>query len=161
MNWVAVWTHPNGEFKAEQHLLAQGFDVYLPRYQRQRRHARRVQTVIRPFFPRYLFCRPTKDSHGLRSIISTRGVARLVGHGESPDWVSDQVIDALRAREDENGLMSPTTGLNAGQKVTLAGHPNLDLVFECADDGERAILLLDFLGTQTRVRVPLDRLAAI
>lgn len=161
MNWVAVWTHPNGEFKAEQHLLVQGFDVYLPRYQRQRRHARRVETVIRPFFPRYLFCRPSQDSRGLRSILSTRGVTRVVGHGESPDWVGDNVIAALRAREDEHGLMSPVDCLTIGQKVALAGHPGLDLVFECVDDGERAILLLEFLGAQTRVRVPLDRLTAI
>ena len=37
--WFVVKTHANGEFKALAHILRQGFDGYLPRYIKRRRHA--------------------------------------------------------------------------------------------------------------------------
>ena len=55
MAWYAVHTHAGAETKAVWHLENQGFSVYLPRYLRRRRHARKVDWVPTPLFPRYLF----------------------------------------------------------------------------------------------------------
>ncbi|MGD9769432.1 MAG: transcription termination/antitermination NusG family protein, partial [Pseudolabrys sp.] len=52
--WYAVQSQPNAENKAVAHLARQGFETYLPRYLKRRRHARRVETVAAPLFPRYL-----------------------------------------------------------------------------------------------------------
>ena len=51
--WYVVQSQPNAELKAVAHLSRQGFDTYLPRYLKRRRHARRVEVVARPLFPRY------------------------------------------------------------------------------------------------------------
>lgn len=53
--WYVVQTHINGEAKAANNLTRQGFGVYFPRYLKRRSHARRVDVVARPLFPRYLF----------------------------------------------------------------------------------------------------------
>ena len=53
--WYVVQTQANAEHKAVAHLGRQGFTTYLPRYLKRRRHARRVDIVPRPLFPRYLF----------------------------------------------------------------------------------------------------------
>ena len=53
--WYVAQTHIHAESKATFHLERQGFGVYLPRYLKKRRHARRVDTVAAPLFPRYLF----------------------------------------------------------------------------------------------------------
>jgi len=53
--WYVVQTHSQAEAKACGHLQRQGFEIYLPKYLKRRRHARRTETVIAPLFPRYLF----------------------------------------------------------------------------------------------------------
>ena len=50
--WFVVRTHPQGEFKALGHILRQGFDAYLPRYLKRRRHA---NLITSPFRAQLLF----------------------------------------------------------------------------------------------------------
>ena len=54
-SWYVVQTQVHAERKAAAHLNRQGFATYLPAYMKRRRHARQVQNVIAPLFPRYLF----------------------------------------------------------------------------------------------------------
>ena len=98
-------TQPRAESKARAHLGRQGFETYLPRYFKKRRHARRVETVQAPLFPSYLFVAIDREKQRWRSISSTVGVSHLVCNGEEPAPVPDYVIDALRDREDETGLI--------------------------------------------------------
>ena len=37
--WYVVQTQANGEAKAAEHLRRQGYEIYLPRYLKRRRHA--------------------------------------------------------------------------------------------------------------------------
>jgi transcription antitermination factor NusG len=53
--WYVVQTQAGAEHKAVMHLARQGFKTYLPRYLKRRRHARRIDVVAVPLFPRYLF----------------------------------------------------------------------------------------------------------
>ena len=40
--WYVVQTQVNGEARAAQNLMRQGFEIYLPRYLKRRRHARKI-----------------------------------------------------------------------------------------------------------------------
>ena len=53
--WYVVQTQVNGEAKAAQNLLRQGYEIYLPRYLKRRRHARKMDFTAKPLFPRYMF----------------------------------------------------------------------------------------------------------
>ena len=63
-NWYVVQTQANGEFRAAENLRRQGFDVYLPRYLKRLRHARKVDFTAKPLFPRqkhschFRWCQP-------------------------------------------------------------------------------------------------------
>src|SRR5438105_15794604 len=94
--WYVAQTHRHAEAKATAHLSRQGFSVYLPRYRKQRRHARRIDTVAAPLFPRYLFVSFDMRVQRWHAIHSTVGVARLVTDGTIPAPVPQGVIDALR-----------------------------------------------------------------
>src|SRR5664279_3292931 len=78
--WYVAQTHVHAETKATLHLRRQGFDVYLPRYRKQRRHARRVDIVAAPLFPRYLFVSVDLATQRWRSIRSTVGITRPVSY---------------------------------------------------------------------------------
>src|SRR5512143_673906 len=102
--WYVAQSQPHAERKAVWHLNRQGFETYLPVYQKRRRHARRTETVLAPLFPRYIFVAVDLAAQRWLSIRSTVGVSNLVCNGDVPAAVPDGVIDALKHREDERGF---------------------------------------------------------
>src|SRR6201987_5144494 len=106
LRWFVAQTHSPAEAKATAHLNRQGFEIYFPRYLKRRRHARRIETVAAPLFPRYLFVAIDLNIQRWRSIQSTIGVTHLVCNGDEPATVSNGVIEQLRGREDERGFIT-------------------------------------------------------
>lgn len=162
--WYVVRTHPRAELKALTHLVRQGYDTYLPRYLKKRRHARRVETVAAPLFPRYLFVAIDMATQRWRTISSTFGVAQLVCNGDEPVPVVNDVVDALRAREDENGFirLPSRPQFVVGDKVRLIEGALTGCVglFEDMRENERVCVLLDLLGRKVRVVLEADVVAA-
>lgn len=160
-SWYVVQTQTHAENKAAAHLLRQEFDVYLPRYQKRRRHARRTEIVAAPLFPRYLFVGVDMETQRWRSIQSTCGVSRLVCNGNDPAAVAASVVEALKRREDEQGfvLLGQRPRFSAGEKVRVIDGAFADCFgfFEGMRDDERVTVLLDLLGR--KVRVMIDEMA--
>ena len=165
MRWYVAHTQPLGEVRANWHLNNQGFLVYLPRYLKQRRHARRIDWVPVPLFPRYLFIGMDIAATQWRAIRSTIGVASLICHGDQPTPVPLGIVEAIRASENEKGVLTlPTAPLfDKGERVhIIAGAlQGLSGLFEGITDQERVTILLDLLGRQVRVRVPLETVQAL
>jgi transcriptional antiterminator RfaH len=162
--WYVVQTHPHAEGKAAAHLRRQGFDVYLPRYARRRRHARRVDITASPLFPRYLFVGIDLVHQKWRVIRSTVGITNLVYSGDEPAPVADDVIYCLKQREDSKGCVQLNLAprFSPGDAVRLIGGAFSDCLglFESMSDGERVLVLLDFLGRKVRVTMNIDTIEA-
>jgi transcriptional antiterminator RfaH len=162
--WFVVQTQANAENKAVAHLARQGFATYLPRYLKRRRHARRVDTVAAPLFPRYLFVEIDISVQRWRSIYSTVGVSRLVSNGDSPVPVPDAVINALRCRENPSGYVQfddrPKFG--AGDKIRILEGAFYDClgIYAGMPDRERVEILLELLGRKVRVLLGAEAIAA-
>lgn len=158
MAWYAAHTHAGAESRALWHLEHQGFSVYLPRYLKRRRHARRTDWVQTPLFPRYLFVWLDAFSERWQAIQSTIGVGHLICSNGSPLAVPEQIVQELREREDDKGLirMAEQQPFHRGDKVQVLRGALVDQVgiFECASGDERAIVLLSLLGRDVRVQVP-------
>lgn len=162
--WYVVHTHPHAEAKAASHLLRQSYSIYLPRYLLSRRHARRVDTVARPLFPRYLFVAIDRLAQRWRAIQSTVGVAHLVCNGDEPAVLAGAVIDELVARQNEAGFiqLASHAAFSPGDKVRVvegAFAASLGL-FEGITDRERVAILLELLGRKVRVVLDRDAIAA-
>jgi transcriptional antiterminator RfaH len=164
MSWFAVYCRSQAETKAAFHLMRQGFDVYLPRYLKSRRHARRIDWIAMPLFPRYLFVGLNTEKKGWRSIQSTVGVSHLVCFGDQPLPVPNAIIESIRALEDEKGLISfgRDQTFQQGDEIKIlegafgefTGH------FESLDDHGRVTVLLDLMGRQTKVKTSLEKIVA-
>lgn len=155
--WYVVQTQPNSEAKVVSHLARQDFEPYLPRYLKRRRHARRVEDVMVPLFPRYLFVKVDRATQRWRAIHSTAGVSRLVCNGDEPASVAESVIAALKVREGSDGAVRLTLPprFRPGEQVRI-----MDGVFssclglyEGMTDRDRVAVLLDMLGRKVRVLV--------
>lgn len=156
--WYVVQTKPRDESTALLHLRRQGFDGYLPRILKRRRHARRVDTTPAPLFPGYLFVALDLAAARWRSIQGTVGVSRLVCHGEEPAPVPDGIVEDIQGREDPAGwvVLDRPPSLQKGQAVEIAGGPFAEYrgVFEGLESGERVIVLLSLLGRDVRASIP-------
>jgi len=161
--WFVAYTHPRAEALAGRHLENQGFAVYLPRYLKRRRHARRLETVAAPLFPRYLFVAIDMTTQRWLSIRSTIGVSSLVCTGDKPAVVHPAVIDALKSRE-VNGLVAleQRPRFAPGDRVRIVDGVFAHCLglFERMPDKERVSVLLDLLGRKVRVLVDDLSLAA-
>lgn len=162
-NWYVAQCHPRAEGKAVWHLNRQGFETYVPKFLKRRRHARRTETVAAPLFPRYLFVSVDMASQRWLSIQSTIGVSKLVCNGTVPAPVPAGVVDALRQQEDADGFFvmnqRPTFAPGAAVRVVDGAFATCFGLFEGLRDGERVAVLLDLLGR--KVRVVLDDLSVV
>jgi transcriptional antiterminator RfaH len=136
----------------------------LPRFLKRRRHARRLEIVPAPLFPRYLFVQIDMASQRWRLINSTRGVCGLVCNGDRPATLPDLILNELHSREDHRGFIVPDARprFRPGDKVRI-----LDGVFaaclglyESMTDQERVAVLLDLLGRKVRIVVDSESVAA-
>src|SRR5579864_6690885 len=130
ITWYVAYTQPHGEAKALDHLRRQGYALYLPRYRRFVRHARKRAVVLRPLFPRYLFVGLDRLSQRWRPIRSTAGVVGLVTSGDEPVPVPAEIVETLRQRERDGAfdLSSPARCLRSGDAVRVTEGPFADLV---------------------------------
>ncbi len=112
--------------------------------------------VISPLFPQYLFLQLAIGEQDLAPAKSTQGVLGIVRFGEEYAVVPQNIIDALKAREDEYGLRAVENPLKPQSRVRITGGPffGLEGIFlnECARD--RVTVLLNLLGRETALKIP-------
>ncbi len=164
LNWYAVLTQPHGEAKALAHLDRQGFEGYLPRFIKRRRHAGKTDFVAKALFPSYLFVAMDVEAQRWRAVNSTVGVRKLVCNGDRPAIVDPKIIERLRGQHDERGFikLDPGPRFAAGDtvRVTEGAFSDLFGIYEGTGDNQRVAILLDLLGRKVRVSVDIDSVAA-
>tara|TARA_B100001123_G_scaffold372361_1_gene436207 strand:- start:1528 stop:2040 length:513 start_codon:yes stop_codon:yes gene_type:complete len=157
--WYAAYTQPRMELWARSNLWERGVDVYLPIYRKRRRHARRVDWVSTPLFPRYLFLKADLSRTGSRALSATRGLINLVsaGTGTKPTVVTESIINGLKSRENSEGIIciERERRFDPGEELLISDGPFVDwpALFECGNDEERIIVLMNMMGRQARVRI--------
>ena len=159
--WYVARTRPQRELHAEGQLKNQGFHTFVPRFLKNRRHARKVETISAPLFPRYIFVVVDRGRDRWRSINGTLGVDRLLMYGGEPQAVPAGVVEGLIAAADAQGNVRFDFHLREGQAVKVTAGPFADLIgqLEGLDDNGRVRVLLEILGGKVRVALPQSFLA--
>src|SRR4029453_17118351 len=93
--WYVAMTLPQRENVAAAQLQRQGFSTFLPLHRKTRRHARKVDTILVPLFPRYIFVAMNVKRDRWRSINGTLGVQRIVSNGFMPVPVPPGIVETL------------------------------------------------------------------
>jgi transcriptional antiterminator RfaH len=161
-SWLVANTQSNREGLAAGNLRNQGYHVYAPVIRRQTRHARRVQDVLRPLFPGYLFVFWHAREMRWRPILSTIGVRSIVCNGDAPSLLRGSVVAALKAREKDGVVARAASPRDVGDTVRLARGPFEGLAADIIELGEkeRLVVLMILLNRPVKVTVSEDHLAA-
>jgi len=158
--WYVVMCKPRKEGVAEEHLLRQGFQVYLPRIKVRQRRRGQWFDAVEVLFPRYSFIRIDLLRQSTAPVRSTRGVVGLVRFGAQPVVVPDAVMDALWRREDSaSGMHQDNRPLFcAGESIKLVDGPlvGMEGVFTQQDGDKRVIVLMELLGKVNKISVSRD-----
>ena len=165
MPWYLIHTKPAQEERAAHHLEQQGFTIFLPRCQIQRKRRGKLVHLIEPLFARYLFIQLDDISSNWYPIRSTRGVHALVRFGINADPVSvpETLIEALMStQESANDQALPAIALfEPNQTLAITSGPFVGLTglfqkLQTTQDGQaRALLLVEILGKPQSLSISL------
>lgn len=159
--WYLVYAKPQKEELARVNLERQGYPTYLPMMRTPRKRMGRRVIRVEPMFPRYLFIHLDTESDNWAPIRSTLGVASLVRFGMYPSPVPDELVAALRNREDTAGIQDiPLHTFKEGQKVRIEEGPFMGYegIFLARTSQERVMVLLDIVGKAARAKVNIEHL---
>lgn len=163
--WFVVECLNKQERLARQHLVNQGFEVYLP--MRLCPHPK-ARNPITPFLPRYLFVRFDPSIDQWLCILSTVGVSNIIRKaGGFPQAVPDHWIKALKALEIEGvlhllarppkgsgpkkGKETPVFKKGDRVKVVTGMYAGMDGLVEVPHDNDRVTVFLGIVGNAESV----------
>ena len=145
MNWFVVRTKPQQEFRAEENLTNQGFEIYLPRFSF-------AGCADQPLFNGYLFLSNELSAAPFMKIRSTRGVLGIVRFGDNMAVAPHALIQEIRLRELN---YKEVRRFNPNDIVRVKSGPfaNLNAIYVCKNGDERAIILLNWLNRANRIEI--------
>jgi transcriptional antiterminator RfaH len=161
--WYVVQTKPRDEQRAEVELANQGFTVYLPKIIVEKKKSNKIQKVLEPLFPRYLFVQLDYTHDDSYTIRSTRGVGKgLLLFGETPAVVPDEIIADIRVI-CQNSTAHPKPLYQQGDTLLVKEGPFkgligvLEKINEASTGEARVLVLIELLGKIQRLTFPVNQ----
>jgi len=156
--WAIAISQPGLEAKAKINAERQGFHVWYPRLKTIKRFAGKRWEYIQPLFPRYIF---VQVQSAWRSLSSTVGISSVIMSQRNdepiPALLANNVMEDIKARCDAQGFYNIPIPpkFKSGQKVKVVAGPFYGFTgsFHELRGEDRALVLLNLLGAQTRVDV--------
>ncbi len=157
MTWYALQYKPAQGDRALTHLQNQGIACFYPKIKVAKIKAGKRTKKLEPLFPGYLFVNLEQTDPMWAKLRSTRGVLRVVGFASRPAAISDEVIQHIK---DSLDSVAEQGGIKPGQAVQLNEGPfeGINAIFQSYDGEARAIVLINFMQKQQRVKVPVSAL---
>ena len=146
--WYVAQLKPNGFNKAKVNLARQGFECFMPMRKITIRHARKLDTALRPIFPGYIFIKFGLNNRDWRKINSTLGVNRLISfHEGRPAKIPEALMEGFIARCDDQHMLKPISDLKTGDNARIIAGPFADFIGQVEElvSGDRVKLLFNFM----------------
>lgn len=164
-HWYVARTKPRQEDVARINLARQNFEAYAPHVTIERARGKRISVEREPLFPGYVLIKFALLDENWRAINSTRGIISLLTFGENgiPSPLPSDEIEAIQRREIAGKLfISEIKKVRRGDSVRIKfGNAAEAIGSVIFTRGERVELLLNLLGRETRVRVPLHAVEVV
>ena len=154
--WVLVYTKSKEENKANENLLNQGFDTFLPLISPNNKNINKDTLV--PVFPRYLFAKINLDQSNWTKINSTSGVRNIVMFSDRFTSIPTYIIEGIQSKLDKTGVYREnisTEDYKMGDRVSIkeGRFAGLDAIFLSKKSKDRVRLLLKLLNTTVHAEV--------
>lgn len=158
LRWYALQTKVSKEKEVEKRLSAIGVEIFLPWLRTRRRRGRQFRWELTPLFPGYIFCRLDMTISG-KAARYCPGVRDFLAFGNHIAEVGGDIIEKLRDRCPNGVAQVDALPAKPGDQVRINEGPfsGLEAIFDRALKGsERVAVLLEILGRQTRIVLPIE-----
>lgn len=153
-SWFVCQTNAREERRAKYFLEEKGFEVYLPMMEAHRLNGTLPRLVEKPLFTSYLFVR-FNEWRDIPYVRWTQGVRKILPDNSRPVGVDDQLVEAIRALANREGIVQKRT-LRKRDRVRILSGPFKELVGifeEWTSDRGRIKILLQCLGCHARLEL--------
>jgi transcription elongation factor/antiterminator RfaH len=153
--WYVIQTKPKKESEAKSYLSWKGLEIFLPLMESFSHKKGRIQREVKPLFPNYVF--GSFDAVRDYTLVKYgKGVQKIVSFGFSPTPVSELIIEEIKTKIDESGIVRRKSDLKSNDPVRVKSGPFRDFlgVFETwLPEKERVRILLNLIGYQPQVEM--------
>jgi len=154
-NWYVIQTKPKKEEEATSYLSTKGVEIFSPLLESFTTRNARITEELKPLFPGYIFGKfDLGQNYPL--VRWARGVKCVLGFGGYPTPISGEVIEIIKQRTDERGIVKKIRHFEPNDVVRVTSGPLKDLlgVFErWVSDSERVRILLNLIGYQPSIEL--------
>jgi transcription antitermination factor NusG len=153
--WYVIQTKPKKEDEAKSYLSTKGVEVFSPLMENFLLRNGRMSKELKSLFPGYIFGKfDLEQNYPL--VRWAKGVKKVLGFGEYPTPISEEVVEIIRERTDTKGVVRLKSQFQANDVIRIKTGPLKDLlgIFErWMPDGERVRILLSLIGYQPVVEI--------
>lgn len=158
--WYLVQCKPRESFRAETHLINQGYTCFHPTHPVKKKSSGTIKSLITPLFPHYLFVL-LSPADNWSTIRSTRGVSRLVYFNHTPASLSHPLMAQLQRLCLKLNEQEAESIFKAGDhvRVTDGCFKELEAIVTATTGEERVILLINLFNRQQQVELSIHDVA--
>jgi len=154
-NWYVIQTKPKKEEEATSYLSTKGVEIFSPLLETFATRNARIARELKPLFPSYIFGKfDLEQNYPL--VRWARGVKCVLGLGGYPTPVCGEVIETIKRRTDERGVVRRIHHFEPNDVVRIKTGPLKDLlgIFErWVSERERVRILLNLIGYQPSIEL--------
>ena len=154
-SWIVARNKPNQDKIALINLERQNFEFFQPTFKTISRRQNKSKEIIKPVFPGYIFIAINLEENNWHKINNTRGISSIILFGNEMPLISGELIKELKHNFLLNNDAKIVDQLKIGMTAKITKGPFAKLIgkIEEIDTDQRIWILLDILGTQTRVSI--------
>lgn len=154
-SWLVARNKPNQDKIALINLERQNFEFFQPTFKTMSRVQNKFKEIIKPVFPGYIFIAINLEENNWHTINNTRGISRILVFGNEIPLIRCEFIEALKHRFSTDNVSKTAETFKVGMNAEIIKGPFSQLIgkIDEINANQRIWILLDVLGTQTRVSV--------
>ena len=154
-SWIVARNKPNQDKIALINLERQDFEFFQPTFKTMSRVQNKFKEIIKPVFPGYIFIAINLEEKNWHKINNTRGISSVINFGNEIPLIRSKLIEELQHRFSLNNDPKTVDQFKIGMNAEITNGPFAQLIgkIEEIDTDQRIWILLNILGTQTRVSI--------
>jgi transcription antitermination factor NusG len=160
--WFIIRSRPGMEARAGEEILSLGQTVYVPRYRKEFKHARKNYWTTRyyPLMTGYLFVMASDHWSRVIGCESVERILRTQFEGEAgpPIGIDDRTIREIRDRQEAGAFdeMRVHGRVPVGEQVSIATGALSGLKGPvAASDDNSVVMLIQMFGQEIKAKAPL------
>jgi len=156
LNWYAIRTRSNYEFKVSYLLGKKSVNTFYPSVLKWSRRKDRKIKVVRPLFPGYIFAECPANPGDWLEIKKTEGVVNILGTKDAPLPVPGEQVENVRKIVESGIDPLPHPFLKEGERVVVVDGPMRGAVgiFNGFNEKKGALVItVDLLGRSLAAEV--------